>query len=135
MMWVGLFRKSLVIQCFFILSKIPTLICTRLDSNYMVSNISLDRVKGFFMGLAVGDALGIPVEFISRKKLAEDPVKNLRSGGTYEKPAGTWSVDGSLTFCVAESLLQGFDLQDIANKFVQFLYQNYWTADNEVFDV
>lgn len=101
----------------------------------MVSNISLDRVKGFFMGLAVGDALGIPVEFISRKKLAENPVKDLRSGGTYEKPAGTWSVDGSLTFCVAESLLRGFDLQDIASKFVQFLYQNYWTADNEVFDV
>jgi len=101
----------------------------------MVSNISLDRIKGFFMGLAVGDALGIPVEFYSRKKLIENPVTDMRSGGTYETPAGTWSVDGSLTFCVAESLLQGFHLQNIADKFVQFLYQDYWTARNEVFDV
>ncbi|OJJ21887.1 hypothetical protein BKI52_14165 [marine bacterium AO1-C] len=87
------------------------------------------------MGLAVGDALGIPVEFYSRKKLAENPVTGMRSGGTYETPAGTWSVDGSLTFCVAESLLHGFQLQDIANKFTQFLYQDYWTARGEVFDV
>jgi len=101
----------------------------------MVSNISLDRIKGFFIGLAVGDALGIPVEFYSRKKLSENPVTNMRSGGTYKMPAGTWSVDGSLTFCVAESLSQGFHLQDIADKFVQFLYQDYWTARGEVFDV
>lgn len=101
----------------------------------MVSNISLDRIRGLFMGLAVGDALGIPVEFYSRKKLAQDPVTDLRSGGTYKKPAGTWSVDGSLTFCVAESLLQDFRLSDIAHKFTQFLYQDYWTARGEVFDV
>lgn len=101
----------------------------------MVSNISLDRIKGFFMGLAVGDALGIPVEFESRQKLAENPVTDMRSGGTYQKPAGTWSVDGSLTFCVAESLLNGFNLSDIAQKFVKWLYHDYWTAQGEVFDV
>lgn len=101
----------------------------------MVSNISLNRIRGFFMGLAAGDAIGIPVEFQSRKKLIENPVTGMRDGGTYEKPAGTWSVDGSLTFCVAESLLQGFNLSNIAQKFVEFLYQDYWTARGEVFDV
>lgn len=101
----------------------------------MVSDISLNRVKGFFMGLATGDALGIPVEFQSRQKLKENPVTSMRGGGVYEKPAGTWSTDGSLTFCVAESLLNGFNLHDIAQKFVDWLYNNYWTADGEVFDV
>lgn len=101
----------------------------------MVSDISLNRVKGFFMGLATGDALGIPVEFQSRQKLKENPVTGMRGGGVYEKPAGTWSTDGSLTFCVAESLLNGFNLHDIAQKFVDWLYKAYWTADGEVFDV
>jgi ADP-ribosylglycohydrolase len=59
----------------------------------------------------------------------------MRGGGVYEKPAGTWSTDGSLTFCVAESLLNGFNLHDIAQKFVDWLYKAYWTADGDVFDV
>ncbi|WP_299452070.1 ADP-ribosylglycohydrolase family protein [uncultured Microscilla sp.] len=101
----------------------------------MVSDISLDRVKGFFMGLATGDALGIPAEFQSRQKLSENPVTGMRKGGIYGKSAGIWSTDGSLTFCVAESLLTGFNLHDIAKKFVDWLYHNYWTADGEVFDV
>lgn len=101
----------------------------------MISDISLNRIKGFFMGLATGDALGIPVEFQSRQNLSKNPVTGMREGGVYEKPAGTWSADGSLTFCVAESLLNGFNLHDIAQKFVDWLYKSYWTANGDVFDV
>ncbi|MDW7669893.1 MAG: ADP-ribosylglycohydrolase family protein, partial [Bacillota bacterium] len=59
------------------------------------------------MGLCVGDALGVPVEFNSREKLKQDPVVDMRSYGTYNQPAGTWSDDTSMTLCTLDSLSKG----------------------------
>lgn len=47
------------------------------------------------LGLAVGDALGVPVEFRSRHAIKSDPVTNMRGNGTHNQPAGTWSDDSS----------------------------------------
>jgi len=55
--------------------------------------------------------------------------------GTYHLPPGTWSDDSSLTFCLAEALAEGFDLNVIGGNFVKWLYQDYWTPYGEVFDV
>ena len=49
--------------------------------------------------------------------------------------AATWSDDSSLAFCTAESLVQGFDLEDMGNQFVKWYAEAYWTARGEVFDV
>ncbi len=97
----------------------------------MTSNKVLD---GLF-GVCVGDALGVSVEFTSRDTLKEHPVTDMIGYGTYNQPPGTWSDDSSLTFCLAESLCQGFDLQDIADKFCQWLDEAYWTPYEMVFDV
>ena len=35
------------------------------------------------MGLAVGDALGVPVDFESRENLRNNPVKGMMGYGTY----------------------------------------------------
>jgi ADP-ribosylglycohydrolase len=92
-------------------------------------------IKDALLGLAVGDALGVPVEFHSRELLARDPVTNMREYGTHGQPAGTWSDDSSLTFCLAETLVKGYDLQDLANRFINWRYHAYWTAHGKVFDV
>lgn len=55
--------------------------------------------------------------------------------GTYNLPAGTFSDDSSLTFCLADALTQGFDLQLIGQNFVNWCYDNYWTPLGEVFDI
>ena len=60
--------------------------------------------RAALLGLAVGDALGVPVEFIGRAVRQRDPVTGLRAYGTHHQPAGTWSDDSSLTFCLAETL-------------------------------
>ncbi|WP_343670010.1 ADP-ribosylglycohydrolase family protein [Chitinophaga sp.] len=93
------------------------------------------HIKGALLGLAVGDALGVPVEFQSRDLLARSPVTNMREFGTHGQPAGTWSDDSSLTFCLAETLVKGYDLQDLANRFVNWRNHGYWTAHGSVFDV
>jgi ADP-ribosylglycohydrolase len=91
--------------------------------------------KDILFGLAVGDALGVPVEFKSREEIARRPVTDMIGYGTYNLPPGTFSDDSSLAFCLAEALTEGFDLQKIADNFVRWLTKNYWTPRGHVFDV
>lgn len=92
-------------------------------------------IKDAFFGLAVGDALGVPVEFKSRAAIRPNPVTDMRGFGTHQQPPGTWSDDSSLAFCLAEALTQQFDLNIIAANFKKWLYEDYWTARGDVFDV
>lgn len=92
-------------------------------------------IKSALFGLAVGDALGVPVEFHSRQSLLKDPVTDMFGYGTHNQPAGTWSDDSSLSFCLAESLCNGYDLQDIAEKFAKWYKAEIWTPHGEVFDI
>ncbi len=81
-------------------------------------------VKGL-LGIAIGDALGLPFEFRTRAEMDKAPATDMIGFGTYNQPLGTWSDDSSLTFCLAESLLQGFDLQDLTTKIVDWRYNDY----------
>ncbi len=87
------------------------------------------------MGLCVGDALGVPVEFTSRAERVASPVTSMLGYGTWDVPPGTWSDDSSLTFCLAECLCNGFSLDDIANSFWRWYNEGYWTPHGEVFDI
>ncbi|POR29457.1 hypothetical protein BWK58_01990 [Flavobacterium columnare] len=92
-------------------------------------------VHSALFGVAVGDALGVPVEFKSRTHLVQFPVEDMKEYGTHHQPAGTWSDDSSLTFCLAESLCKKYDLDDIAKKFVKWRKYGSWSARGEVFDI
>ena len=70
-------------------------------------------IHSALFGLAVGDALGVPVEFQDRELLKKFPVIDMREYGSHNQPKGTWSDDSSLTFCLAESLCKGYDINDI----------------------
>ncbi|MDF2933769.1 MAG: hypothetical protein K0R36_3100 [Chryseobacterium sp.] len=74
-------------------------------------------VKAGIFGVCIGDALGVPVEFRSREQLKRSPVTKMRALGTHHQPAGTWSDDGSLTLCLADSLCNGYNLEDMVLKF------------------
>jgi ADP-ribosyl-[dinitrogen reductase] hydrolase len=94
-----------------------------------------EKAIAALLGVAVGDALGVPYEFLSRYEMEADPVRDMRGYGTHNQPPGTWSDDSSLTFCLAVSLIHGYDLADIARKFVRWKTQAYWTAYKNVFDI
>lgn len=87
------------------------------------------------MGVCVGDALGVPVEFNSRSDCQEKPITTMVGYGTYHQPAGTWSDDSSLTFCLAESLCNGYNLHEIAKAFCKWMYEGYWTPYGNAFDI
>lgn len=94
-----------------------------------------NSIKAGLFGLAIGDALGVPVEFQSRTYLKGNPVSDMFGFGTHHQPEGTWSDDSSLAFCLAESLYSGFDLNDIAKNFVRWYSADLWTPHGEVFDI
>lgn len=91
--------------------------------------------KDLLLGVAIGDALGVPVEFMSREQLGKNPVEDMIGDGTHGQLAGTWSDDSSLTFCLAEALLEDGALEAIAQNFVLWYTENYWSARGEVFDI
>ena len=69
--------------------------------NMLFTNQGVDyseKIKSVLFGVAVGDALGVPVEFNSRQTISKNPVTDMIGYGTYNLPAGTWSDDSSLTF-------------------------------------
>ena len=98
-------------------------------------------IRAALLGLAVGDALGVPVEFIDCETRRRDPVTGLRGYGTHGQPPGTWSDDSSLTFCLAETLARpggltaAPDLADFGRRAINWLDNAYWTATAETFDV
>ena len=94
-----------------------------------------EKIKALLYGVAVGDALGVPVEFKSRMAVRHDPVTDMRGYGTYNLPSGTWSDDSSLTFCLAEALTEDFSLERTAQYFVDWCYDNFWTPRGRVFDI
>ena len=107
----------------------------------MITATLTEQARAALLGLAVGDALGVPVEFAPRAARRQDPVTGMRAYGTHHQPAGTWSDDSSLTFCLAETLARpnglkaSPDLADFARRSINWLYQSYWTATGETFDV
>jgi ADP-ribosylglycohydrolase len=92
-------------------------------------------IKSALIGVAVGDALGVPVEFKSREYLSRNIVSGMTGFGTHNQPPGTWSDDSSLTFCLAEALTQDFDPEIIGRNFVRWYREGFWTAHGEVFDI
>ncbi len=97
----------------------------------------LDIIKGVIFGLAVGDALGVPVEFKSREYLKANPVTNMQGYGTYNVPKGTWSDDTSMTLCTLESIIENgeINLDNIMEKFAKWRCFGYMTPFDECFDI
>ncbi|MBT33968.1 MAG: crystallin J1 [Thalassobius sp.] len=93
------------------------------------------KAKDILLGVAVGDALGVPYEFKSREALRKLPVRDMIGYMTHNQPAGTWSDDSSLTFCLAEAIADGYTLRNTAFNFIKWKNESYWTAHNEIFDI
>lgn len=92
-------------------------------------------VHSALFGVAVGDALGVPVEFKDRDELTRFPVLGMKEYGSHGQPAGTWSDDSSLTFCLAESLCEGYNINQVAQYFVNWRNEQMWTPHGRVFDI
>lgn len=95
------------------------------------------KVKDGICGFVVGDALGVPVEFYSRRELEDDPVSGMREYGTYNQPRGTWSDDSSMTIATMTSIVnkKAIYYEDIMDEFCLWAYEGEHTPHGERFDI
>ena len=96
----------------------------------------MSKIASALIGLCVGDALGVPVEFHLRSERRHHPVTTMIGHGTHNQPPGTWSDDSSLALCLADTLCDpGYNLEAIAGSFCRWYKEKFWTARGSVFDI
>lgn len=94
----------------------------------------MSKVYDGIMGLVVGDALGVPVEF---KKRDAFHITDMIGYGTYNQPPGTWSDDSSMTLATIDAIgsYGNIDLFRIMENFGKWFFDGEYTPYGEVFDV
>lgn len=95
-----------------------------------------DKARGILVGLAVGDALGAPVEFLpdpSDFYIKEMGEKIEHFHENYRAPKGVWTDDTEMALCIADSLLinKGYDSYDIMQRFTAWANEGYRTYDDK----
>ena len=85
-------------------------------------------------GEAVGDALGVPYEFLARDTFR---CTDMVGYGSHHQPAGTWSDDTSMAVATADSIreLGRIDPADIHDRFADWLYRGRYACGGGTFDV
>lgn len=94
----------------------------------------MTKLRDAIYGFAVADALGVPFEFKERGTfICSDCV----GFGTWNKEAGTWSDDTSMTLATCKSIKDKgrVDIEDIRKNFKAWLFDDEFTADGKTFDV
>jgi len=82
----------------------------------------VQRIRGCAIGAAVGDALGMPLEFRPRQSMGR-LVRTMRAG---RLDAGSFTDDTEMALALAESLIAraALDLEDLAQRFVVWYRAN-----------
>lgn len=84
-----------------------------------------DRYRGCLLGLAAGDALGAPVEFINRDEIAlrYGLVREMLGGGWLDTKPGEYTDDTQMTLAITRSIaeLGRIAPADIGTRFVQWM--------------
>jgi ADP-ribosyl-[dinitrogen reductase] hydrolase len=74
-----------------------------------------DRARGVLLGLAAGDALGAPLEWLHPEQIAArfgGPLRDLVEAPPWRR--GEWTDDTAMALCLAESVIDkgGYDAED-----------------------
>ena len=94
----------------------------------------MTKIYSGIMGLVVGDALGVPVEFKTRDSFK---ITDMIGYGTYNMPPGTWSDDSSMMLATVDSIarLGRISTDDIMQNFYRWTDESAFTPYGEMFDI
>lgn len=94
-----------------------------------------ERFRGCLVGLATGDALGSPVQFMPPGSF--EPLEEMIRGGHFNTEAGQWTDDTSMALCLAESLIEkrDFDPVDQMERYLKWLRDGHLSSTGIAFDI
>ncbi len=98
-------------------------------------NTTVETVRSAVFGAAVGDAVGVPYEFLSLEEMRHRPAIDMIGGGTYRKPAGIWSDDTSMILCTLDRMDESLDYDAIMKAFVAWHSEGAYTPQGDCFDI
>ena len=95
-----------------------------------------DKSIGMFLGLAIGDALGAPLEFQEARE-PNNYLTKYTTGGAHNVSLGEWTDDTSMALAIAKSLIekQTFDADDIMQKFCNWYLNGEYSTRGKCFDI
>ncbi|NVN89750.1 MAG: ADP-ribosyl-[dinitrogen reductase] hydrolase [Desulfuromonadales bacterium] len=84
-----------------------------------------DRARAAFLGMAIGDALGATVEFMTAPEIQAKygVFKNIIGGGWLRLKPGQVTDDTEMALCIARAIVrsQGWSLEQVARNFADWL--------------
>jgi len=97
----------------------------------------VERHRGCLLGLAVGDALGAPLEGSPAGDGVVHALEDMVGGGPFKLAPGDWTDDTSMALCLAESLIekQAFDPVDQLERYLRWYRDGYLSSNGYCFDV
>lgn len=93
--------------------------------------------KSGVIGLAIGDAMGVPLEFCVREKLMQHPTTQMLGYGSHDVPKGSWSDDSSMTLATIDAIIKDgcINYNTIATNFLEWMKNAKYTPTDTVFDI
>jgi len=101
------------------------------------TRMSSDQVRGTFLGLTIGDALGAYLEF-SEKREPENYLREYKVGGPHRLEAGYWNDDTSMALAIADSLQLSrgkFDPHITMRNFYDLYGKGAFSSTGDCFDI
>ncbi len=88
------------------------------------------ETRSGIIGLAVGEAIGLPINSIDRSILVRNLVTVMLDNGASNMPKGTFSMATSMTLATIDSIIetQGILVEGIAQNFLQIINEGKYTA-------
>jgi len=95
----------------------------------------LDSDIGLFLGLAIGDAMGAPIEFQPSRE-PENYITRYMSGGAHNVSKGEFTDDTSMALAIADAFLEAkaFDGKLIMQNFVKWKNEGVYSPRGVMFD-
>lgn len=91
-------------------------------------------MTGILLGLAVGDALGTPLEFKERD--AYPPITTMRGGGPFNLAPGEWTDDTSMALALAQTLIDhGQNTIELLQNFTRWYINGDFSHNDKCFDI
>lgn len=97
----------------------------------------MNKVIDGALGSIVGDAMGVPIELVSRDICLHNPITKMEGYGVHNVCAGSWSDDTSMSLATMDSYISlgKIDYDDIMDKWYEWINDNKYTPSNHCFGV
>lgn len=92
-------------------------------------------IKSLIFGFAIGDAMGVPFEFMSNQEILDTEKSLLTYNGymSHNQKSGTWSDDTSMTLALIDAELNGSGSS--IDNYLKWFTNGDYAINNEVFDI